>query len=167
MDKSSKLWEYLSPEEKDLISDSEYLSEQAKASSRVLTDYSYIVFPVSKAYEGFLKKIMLDLEVINQAQYESDHFRIGKALNPFIEPYLKAESYFDKICEKLGTDLANTLWDHWKKGRNLLFHYFPNHLQCIRLTEAEEINKGLLAVMEKTINQINITNQDKVAENNE
>lgn len=154
MDKNSKLWEYLSPEEKDLLTDAEVLAEEAKKSSRTLTDYSYLVFPIAKAYEGFLKKLFWDLKIINKEQYEGEHFRIGKALNPFIEPYLKTESYYDKICDKLGTDLTNELWDQWKKGRNLLFHYFPNHLQCIRMNEAEEISRDIIAVMEKTINKI-------------
>lgn len=145
------MWEYLSPEMKDMIADAQVLAEEAKTSSRILTDYSYLVFPVSKAYEGFLKKLFLDLGIIVKEQAESDHFRIGKALNPFIEPFLKAESYYEKICDKLGTDLTMELWNQWKKGRNLLFHYFPNHLQCVRLSEAEEINKGIIAVMEKTI----------------
>jgi len=154
MDKNSKLWERLSPEMKDFLLDAESLVEQAKSSSRILTDYSYLVFPVSKAYEGFLKKLFFDLGIISKELYKGEHFRIGKALNPYIEPYLKVESYYEKICDKLGTDLTMELWEYWKKGRNLLFHYFPNHLQCIRISEAEEINKGVIGVMEKTVNKI-------------
>lgn len=154
MNKNNLLWSYLSPEMKDLLLDAEHLRDEAKQSSRILTDYSYLVFPVSKAYEGFLKKLFLELGIIGKEQYEGEHFRIGKALNPFIEPYLKKESYFEQICDKLGTDLTNELWNQWKKGRNLLFHYFPNHLQCIRMSEAEEINKGIIGVMEKAVLQV-------------
>lgn len=151
MDTNSDLWKFLCAEQKDLIKDSECLLDQAKSSSRILTDYSYIVFPVSKTYEGFLKKLFLDLGIINEDQYKSDHFRIGKALNPYIEPHLKTESYFDRISDKLGIDLALELWEQWRKGRNLLFHYFPSHLRCLRLIEAEDINSGMLKMMDKTV----------------
>ena len=46
------------------------------------TDYSYLVFPYAKLYEGFLKDIFLSAEIISQTEYVSDHFRIGKALSP-------------------------------------------------------------------------------------
>ncbi|KUK79482.1 MAG: hypothetical protein XD95_0351, partial [Microgenomates bacterium 39_7] len=51
-----------------------------------LVDYSFIVFPMSKAYEGFLKKLFFDMKLISQETYEGHRFRIGRALNPDVSP---------------------------------------------------------------------------------
>ena len=42
-------------------------------------DYGFVVFASAKAYEGFLKKLFLDMGLITKQQFESDHFRIGRA----------------------------------------------------------------------------------------
>ncbi len=102
-------------------------------------DYAFIVFPAAKAYEGFLKKLFLDLELISPKEYYGRHFRIGKALNPSLEENLrKKESVYDKLVEYCqGKDLADKLWDTWKLARNLIFHWFPDEKNVITYEDAK------------------------------
>ena len=88
-------------------------------------DYSFIVFPAAKAYEGFLKKLFLDLRFINPEDYYGKHFRIGKALNPSLEKRIRIkEGVYDKIVKYCGgEELAGKMWSCWKECRNLLFHW--------------------------------------------
>lgn len=103
-------------------------------------DYSFIVFPAAKAYEGFLKKLFLDLEFIKPEDYYGKHFRVGKALNPSLEKELRErEGVYDKIVTHCGgEDLAGRMWSCWKECRNLLFHWFPNEKNAISLSEAKD-----------------------------
>lgn len=151
IDKTSFFWNYLSEGQRGLIEEGLYLLEDVKNHPDVrITDYSYLVFPFAKAYEGFLKKLFLDLGFIPKNVYEGDHFRIGRALNPHLEKKLRHESVYDRISSHTGnTQLADKLWSIWKKGRNLVFHYFPHNLRALTLTDAENIIEEMLSVMTK------------------
>lgn len=151
IDKTSFFWNYLSEGQRGLIEEGLYLLEDVKNHPDVrITDYSYLVFPFAKAYEGFLKKLFLDIGFIPQHVYEGDHFRIGRALNPHLEKKLRHESVYDRISSHTGnTQLADKLWSIWKKGRNLVFHYFPHNLRALTLTDAENIIEEMLSVMTK------------------
>ena len=102
-------------------------------------DYSFIVFPAAKGYEGFLKKLFLDMGFITEVDYFGKRFRIGKALNPSLERELRErEGVYDKIIFHCGgEELANKLWTCWKECRNLLFHWFPNEKNAVTLDEAK------------------------------
>ena len=153
IDKTSFFWNYLSSGQKGLIEGGLYLLEDInKHPDARITDYSYLVFPFAKAYEGFLKKLFLDLGFIPQQVYESDRFRIGKALNPHLEKILRHESIYDKIIQRCGNQaLADELWNVWRKGRNLVFHYFPHNLRALSLTDAENIINEMLVVMDRAV----------------
>ena len=102
-------------------------------------DYSFIVFPAAKAYEGFLKKLFLDMGFITSEDYFGKRFRIGKALNPFLEKEFRRESVYDRLVDSCGgKSLADKLWETWKNCRNLIFHWFPNEKNAISLDEARE-----------------------------
>jgi hypothetical protein len=152
LDRKGELYKYLPPEQRDLVADCEKLIEDAHKHPQNLTDYSYIVFPIAKMYEGFLKKLFLDLNLIGKDQYYSEHFRIGKALNPNLEAHLRLESVYDKLCHHFdGEVIAKALWEAWKKGRNLLFHYFPGNLSRISLSEAEFTVRFVLEVSTQAV----------------
>jgi len=99
-------------------------------------DYSFIVFPAAKAYEGFLKQLFLDLNFITKKQYYSKRFRIGRSLNPSLDKndpewvYKKLETY----CNN--KDIATQLWKTWKESRNALFHWFPHEINAISYQES-------------------------------
>lgn len=129
------------------------------ASRSLIHDFSFIVFPLAKAYEGFLKKWLFANHLIDENDYLSDHFRLGKALNPSLEKRFRDRDYvYDKIVANCSDPhLADRLWDAWKQCRNLVFHYFPNH-QHFLSTAAEaqarldQLDSVMSAALETKIN---------------
>lgn len=117
-----------------------YLADRSSEWSKKFGDYSFIVFPAAKAYEGFLKKLFLDMGFITEEDYSGKHFRIGKALNPDLEDKYKNEGWvyskLEEFCQ--GKKLPDTLWNTWKQCRNLLFHWFPNEKNKVDHIEAVE-----------------------------
>lgn len=153
--KNSPLWLYLSIHLQDLIKDGEQLLTYSK-NMKGVSDYSFLVFPFSKAYEGFLKKIFLDLKLINEDNYYSDDLRIGRILNPH---YIKSEeSVYEKLSyhEKGGGDISRNLWELWKKGRNRIFHYFPNNYTKLNYDEALKIIKELVKAMNEAVERCGV-----------
>lgn len=100
-------------------------------------DYAFVVFPAAKAYEGFLKKMFLDLGFINDEDYFGKHFRIGKSLNPSLPREVRRDEVYGKIVKYCGGhELADDLWETWRVCRNLTFHWFPDQKNAITLLEA-------------------------------
>lgn len=128
---------YLSPEADRLVSDVQIVLEDLEGHTDI-SDYSFIVAPLSKAYEGYLKSFFLKLRIIDQYTYDSDRFRVGKTLNPSLR--YKRFSVFQRLAEvgEGGEELAEILWSAWKHGRNEIFHFFPNDLKNIDRDNAEE-----------------------------
>lgn len=149
--RNGTLWNYLLPEQREVVEDGEKLIEDAALHPKELSDYSYVVFPLARVYEGFLKKFLLDTGLIHEQQYKSDHFRIGKVLNPNLPDHLKIEGLYDQVCSKGSRELADRFWQTWKQGRNLLFHYFPGNLQKITLNQAVKIVEEIVATMDAAV----------------
>lgn len=128
---------FLSPEQKAFTHDVEIILDRLKAFDHI-NDYSFLVSPIAKAYEGYLKDFFLKLHIINQYDYQSDRFRVGKTLNPSLR--YKRFSIFQKLADldEKGEALAETLWDAWKFGRNEIFHYFPGKSRNLTRQEAED-----------------------------
>jgi len=101
------------------------------------SDYSLLVAPFAKAYEGFLKDLFLKLNLISQSEYASDHFRVGKVLNPNLKQ--KRFSLYSRLESLTGrkSRTVRDLWQAWKLGRNQVFHYFPHNLNKLTLNEAK------------------------------
>lgn len=140
IDLSKKPWHsYAEHDLIELLNQSLLLSAKVAHWDTKFHDYSFVVFSASKAYEGFLKKIFLDLGFITRAEYEYKYFRIGKALNPELDKkYRSKESVYDRLVEYCGgPELANTLWDTWRTCRNILFHWFPNERNAVSFEEAK------------------------------
>lgn len=140
-------WNYIEEDLRELVKESFLLAEifdirgrDLPAGRQEFHDYAFIVFPAAKAYEGFLKKLFLDLGFITPDDYYGKRFRVGKALNPNLEQFLrKKESVYDKLIEYCqGEGLADNLWETWTQSRNLIFHWFPNEKRAINFEEAKE-----------------------------
>lgn len=103
-----------------------------------INDYSFIVAPAAKAYEGYLKDFFFDLDIIDENSYHSDRFRVGKTLNPSLR--YKRYSIFKKLADLHddGEQLAEKLWSAWKQGRNEIFHYFPGNVKKLTIIEAQD-----------------------------
>lgn len=149
----SRTFLFVSEDLKKLLRDGETLVEVVASSTQTYSDYSFVVFPFAKAYEGFLKELFFKLDLISEKEYFGHRFRIGRTLNPVLEKRFRSrDSIYDKLANYCGNkDLAEEFWEVWKKGRNLLFHYFPNNYQALTLDEAKKIIVEILAVMEKAL----------------
>lgn len=152
LDKNSKLWSFFDVNQKDYLTDSFYLLDHLKTHPVVLNDYSFILFGVAKCFEGFLKKLFLKKGYINQEEFLSTRYRIGKVLNPALEEKFRNESVYDNIREETGnSELVELLWETWKFNRNRIFHYFPNKIDYLTIGECEEKINNTVNVMEETL----------------
>lgn len=124
--------------ERENSSETANSGESSAQNQTKLADYSFILFPASKAYEGFLKKYLFNIGILNQRQYESKRFRIGRALNPDISQNHRDEHWlYDDIARRCGDDVARELWETWLKCRNRVFHYFPGQKSSLELSEVQ------------------------------
>lgn len=150
-------WGYIEDDLKELLKESFMLVEMAGVWKEKFRDYAFVVFPAAKAYEGFLKKVFLEMGFITEEDYFGKRFRIGKALNPSLEPQFRSESIYDKLvahCD--GKLLANQLWETWRQSRNLVFHWFPKERNAISLVEAKERIEMILSAMDATVKECKI-----------
>jgi hypothetical protein len=133
-------WSYLEKDLQELLKQSLLLKEIFSTQEKTkveFNDYSFLVFPAAKAYEGFLKKFFLDLGFITEEDYYGKRFRVGKALNPALEKRYWNESVYQKIVAFEGNNfLAEKLWEAWRLGRNLVFHWFPEEKRALNYEEA-------------------------------
>lgn len=153
---------FLTPHQQNLISDVETITKRINSNDQIY-DYAFLVAPISKSYEGFLKDFFLKIGIISDNDYESEHFRVGKTLNPSLR--YKRFSVFQKLADihENGEELAENLWNAWKFGRNEIFHYFPNTSQNLSKNEAEErielLLKAIIRAGEFLINNKEIIRQ--------
>jgi hypothetical protein len=149
---SSGLWKYLDADMRSLIRDGEFLVEDSlRHTDAPPTDFSYLVFPFAKLYEGFLKKLFRDTGIISDRDYKSDHFRIGKVLSPNIARILGPRSAYTLISDKFGDQLAARLWHTWKDGRNMVFHYFPHNFKRLSRNDAVSLIRIITNTMKESV----------------
>ena len=144
----SPLWKYLSPEQRILAGDGAFLvRDSVNHKDEEPTDYSYMVFPYAKMYEGFLKQLFRDLGIIAARDFYSDHFRIGKALSPHLSKRLGRHSVYAQFSRRFGEELTEKLWQTWKDARNLVFHYFPHNYRALSREHAIVLIDNLIDTM--------------------
>jgi hypothetical protein len=122
-------------------------------------DFSFVIFPFAKVYEGFLKKLFYQIGAISEQQYKNDRWRVGRALNPQLEKdFRHEESVYDRLVNYCagGTELADTLWDAWKTGRNQVFHFFPGVTKKLSFLEARDIVAKIEKAMELAVMQCKV-----------
>lgn len=163
MDKSNDVnwsfWNYLSQSQKDLLIEGQYLmNDIIKDHAYHFKDYSFLVFPFAKAYEGYLKQLFRDIKFISHLDYISDHFRLGKMMSPNLVNKLGDRSLYIQISNKVDKELADKIWLAWKTGRNSIFHYFPHNLKAISFLESQEIIEIILKTMEEAYTKLKIKN---------
>lgn len=113
-------------------------------------DYSFIVFPMAKAYEGFLKKFLLESKLINQQMFNSRRFRIGRALNPDVRKDQRDEWWlYDDVSQFLGPGLSRQMWNAWLTCRNRVFHYFPGIDERLTLKQSGQYLEQIFDVMKE------------------
>lgn len=153
----SPLIGYLPETQMDLLNQGFYLIEYVNRDrEHKFSDYSFVVFPFAKAFEGFLKKVFLDAGYISRKDYLSKHYRIGKVMSPNLRHRLGPESVYKKICDHVGCEISDKIWKTWTRGRNQVFHYFPDNLRSFTIQEAEELVDGIIETMETVVMEIQI-----------
>lgn len=126
--------------------------ESVRAGEQEFHDYSFVVFPMAKAYEGFLKKMFFDLKLISRMQYLGDRFRVGKSLNPHLpKRYAWDWVYGELVTYCGGETLPLQMWETWKRARNRVFHFFPDHHEFITLDQARLLISGIVRIMEDAL----------------
>lgn len=155
-------WSYLEEDLQELLRTAVVLSERVGSWDEKFHDYSFVVFPASKAYEGFLKKLFLDLGFISEKEYFGKRFRVGKALNPSLDKrFRKKESVYDRIVDFCGgKELADKLWTTWRQCRNLLFHWFPNEKRAITYSESKEKVQKVIETIDAAFKECKIDRAD-------
>lgn len=154
-DQYGQFWSYLSQNQKDLISEGEYLmNDVIRHQTYKFKDYSFLVFPYAKAYEGYLKQLFKDIDFISHLDYISDHLRLGKLMSPNLIGRLGDRSLYKKIKEASSEDLADKIWQTWKLGRNQIFHYFPHNFKAVTFEEAEQIVQRIIETMEEAFSKL-------------
>lgn len=148
----NKPWfQKLPPGQRNLLTQSLFLFSDMKTHQRKFYDYSFIVMPAAKAFEGFVKEFLFKTRLISEKSYKGDRFRVGKALNPELEHVarLKKVALYDDLTKLFGDEeVPKRLWQTWKQCRNRIFHFFPSFKQAISLKEAEERLLQIFETME-------------------
>lgn len=126
--------------QKELLSQSFYFLEDPSFTHATFYDYSFVVMPAAKAYEGFLKDLFFKQGLITKDRYLGNRFRVGKALNPELANQHPDgfERLYDDIVRIYTPEIAEALWEGWKQSRNQIFHYFVESDQTINLNEAKK-----------------------------
>lgn len=146
------LFRYVTPELRSLLETGIELYVRHSQAANGLPDYSFIVFPVSKAYEGFLKQYLYDIDLIDKDTFNSRRFRIGRALNPDVSKNQRDEHWlYDDLAQACGPDVAKQLWETWLYCRNRVFHHFPKEAQPISLDKVERYLHMLFDSMENAL----------------
>ncbi|HNP89040.1 MAG: CAAX amino terminal protease self- immunity [Microgenomates group bacterium ADurb.Bin219] len=142
-------WSFLDGVQQDLLRQSLILLEKEEKNPSGFLDYSFVVFPAARAYEGFLKKLFFDLGLINRSQFSGERFRIGRALNPAIYKEYPRESVYEKLTRFCGgEEISSKLWHTWKNSRNMVFHFFPEKDNLVNLVSAREKIEEILTAID-------------------
>lgn len=139
-------WFKVLPEQqRQLIVISYQLYQRESESTQPLTDYGFVVFSMAKAYEGFIKQYLYDLQLISRKTFEGKRFRIGRSINPDVHFNQQDEYWlYDDLERMCGNEVALKIWDTWLECRNQVFHYFPRVVKPISL-EAAAVKLQLMA----------------------
>lgn len=154
-DRYGTFWLYISQNQRDLILEGQYLmNDIIKNQAYKFKDYSFLIFPFAKAFEGFLKQVFLDAGMISRVDYISDHLRLGKLMSPHLIGRLGDKSLYMKISNKADRGLADKIWITWKLGRNQVFHYFPHNLKAVSFEDAYKSINHIIDTMEVTYQRL-------------
>lgn len=160
-------WAFLEEDLQELLLSAVRLVKEVEEWKMEFHDYSFVVFPAAKAYEGFLKKLFLEKGFIDRKDYYGKHFRVGKSLNPSLPKRLRDEDYvYDDVERECGgKEVGKKLWSTWKNCRNLLFHWFPDEKRAVGFEEAKRKVLEVIDSVDTAYDGCKIENRDGKKEN--
>ncbi len=104
----------------DLKEDSYKLYNRYSEMHSPLSDYSFIVFPLAKAYEGILKKILVKTGVLTEAELlQNPNITINRFYNP-LEKGAIYQTLKDKTRDKV---IPHVIFSVYQECRNQILHY--------------------------------------------
>jgi len=138
---------YLNGHQDNLVNDVEIILKRLQIKDTI-SDFSFLVSPIAKAYEGFLKDLFLKIGIITENDYSSDRFRVGKTLNPSLR-YKRFSVYqklsdFDEKGEELA-ELFGTL------GNLVVTKYFTTFQIIIETYQKTKPKKELIFYSELSL----------------
>lgn len=158
VNRDTNLWKYLTQEMKELVVEGEALLKSCQLSGEIeVKDFSYLVFPWGKLYEGFLKKVFLDLNFITSEDFYGNEVRIGKLLSTGMgnKPPHRLSIVNELSSSKiLGENLTKVMRGVWKNSRNLVFHFFPDNVYKLDLDTAKKRINEVVKCMELVVNRV-------------
>ena len=156
--RDSRLWNYLTQEMRDLVTEGEALLKSCQLQGEInIKDFSYLVFPWGKLYEGFLKKVFLDLTFITPEEYYGNEVRIGKLLSAGMgnkPPHRLSIVSQLSSAKVLGDNLTKAMRGVWKNSRNSVFHFFPDNVYKLDLETAKKRIQEVIKCMELVVNRV-------------
>jgi hypothetical protein len=139
-----------------LVKLSELLYEREERMQTAYESYSFVVFPMAKAYEGFIKLYLKRSGILHRNDYIDVKFRIGRALNPDISERHKNEWWlYDDLERACGKDTARALWNAWIECRNHVFHFYFDEEIEMPLAEAKKKLTQMSIAMAKAMQCLN------------
>lgn len=151
----ASLFLYLEAEQKRLIRDSLTLLDffdNCADFPEEIHDFAFAVFPLAKAYEGFLKSYFYRNGLIDEKLFKGRHFRVGRSFNPDLPEKYRDEFWlFDDVVRMCGKDIAREMWNVWLDARNHLFHYYPEDTYDLTLEGARQLVIHSLDVMNRAV----------------
>jgi hypothetical protein len=163
MNFNNRVWyQYLTPWQRQLVQVTAKLVKQhADGNQDYLVDYSFLVFSMSKAYEGFLKKFLYDFDLIDKETYEGRLFRIGRALNPDIPKGQRDQHWlYDDVIQLCSERTARDLWQAWLQCRNRIFHFFPKDKGLLTYNQAVQRIRQVDQAMQQAVQCYNHNNSN-------
>ena len=113
-----KVDKFLGKDLLELINDTNSLMQEIDWFN-MYSDYSFVLFPIGKAFEGFLKKILLKQRIIKESDLLLDpNVSIGEYFHPkdgLINKRIKTPKRYKAIPSKI--------YSVYQDYRNKLFHY--------------------------------------------
>ncbi len=106
-------------------------SDYSRVVNVLLSDFSVMVFPSAKAFEGYIKKLLLTIGLITEKEIKEDPYKsiIGKILN--------GEEIKKKLLDKKrGRSIPKLLAVQWELCRNIILHYDLDQPEIIKKEEA-------------------------------
>lgn len=149
----NKAFDYLHDEIQTLLINTEIMSSLVRNTTNsaelgLINDYSFLVFPAARAYEGFLKQLAVHvgftytknktfLNITDTLLKDNPDFGIGLIFNEAVNPNIKTK-LVDAHRSKNHPNFMKAIWD---KCRCDVLHYDYKKFASIRLDQSvQEIN---------------------------
>jgi len=111
----------------------------------IADDYSFIAFPAAKAFEGYLKKLLIKLRLIKKSELKKDPFKtIGYLLN--------SEKFEKKVRDKRFRHIPKEVQVEWDKSRNYILHYDIDKIPKISKEDTDVRISAILKIIKESYN---------------